>query len=237
MSQETVSVSDNPAPSQLSCCAAHRATQGTGQGAGQGASLKAQPKNDATGLEAFAGMDEVFDLIAAGLYNLASMLVGEGEDSIQLVEQVVATADLSAFDGAEQARKNSRLTLSRAALDLLARRDPRSLAAPQNLEHVNTCIQDEDLDTGDVSSEELARLMSGPERGRVRRWLVGLPVEFRAIFALRAVAGFSSPEVASLLAAHGGPDAAGWAPEDVREIYRQALCSLSSQVIHAAHAS
>jgi DNA-directed RNA polymerase specialized sigma24 family protein len=228
MPQETVSVSEKPIPSQSSCCAPAFAEKFLEL-------LNGKPKDDATVEEAFAGMDEMFEVIAAELYNLASMLVGEGEDSIALVEQAVATADVSASDGATQARKSSRLALSRAALEILERRSPGSLAAPQNLEHVSTCIQDEDLDTGEVSSEELAKLMSGPERERVREWLVGLRVEFRVIFALRAVAGFGSPEVASLLAAHGGASAAGWTPENVREIYRQALCSLASQVIHTAN--
>jgi hypothetical protein len=50
---------------------------------------------------------------------------------------------------------------------------------------------------------------------------------------LRAVAGFSPAETAGLLAAHGGPEAAGWASEAVRELFRQGLCSLASQMIHA----
>ena len=37
----------------------------------------------------------MFDMIAAGLYSLASMLVGEGEDSVRLVETAVATAEVS----------------------------------------------------------------------------------------------------------------------------------------------
>ena len=63
-----------------------------------------------------------------------------------------------------------------------------------------------------------------PARFRARNWKAdrrtgtgsraqlagGLPTEFRVIFVLRAVAGFTSPEVAELLAAHGGPAASGW---------------------------
>jgi DNA-directed RNA polymerase specialized sigma24 family protein len=227
MPQETVPVSENLIASQPSCC--------TPAFAGQVLNLRDGQPKDATEVEAFAGMDEILDRIAAGLYNLASMLVGEGEESIELVEQTVATADLSASGDPEKIHKSSNLALSRAAIEHLERRAPGSLAAPQNLAHVTTCIQDEDLDTGDVSSEELAKLMSGPERERVREWLVSLPTEFRVIFALRAVARFSSAEVASLLAQQGGASAAGWTPDDVREIFRQALCSLASQVIHAAN--
>jgi hypothetical protein len=36
-----------------------------------------------------------------------------------------------------------------------------------------------------------------------------------------------------LLAAHGGARAAGWNADAVRELFRQALCSLASQLIHA----
>jgi len=47
------------------------------------------------------------------------------------------------------------------------------------------------------------------------------------------VAGLSAADTAGLLATHGGRAAAGWTPEAVRELFRQALCSLASQLIHA----
>ncbi len=230
MPQEPVSVSESLSPPQPMPCAAPAF-------AGQLLSLlDGQPKDDATVNQAFAGLDEMFDVIAAGMYSLASMLVGQGEDSIQLVETAIATADVSACTSAEQARKSSRIALSRAAIELLNRRAPNSLAAPHDLAPTSTCIQDDDLDAGGISSEELAKLMSGPQKERIREWLASLAVEFRVVFALRAVAGFTSPEVAALLAAYGGTAAAGWTAADVREVFRQALCSLASQVIHAATA-
>ena len=230
MSQESISVSESLIPP-------HSMPSGAPAFASRLLSLlDGQPKDEATVTEAFAGMDDMFDLIAAGLYSLASMLVGEGEDSVQLVETAIATAEISASSDAEQTRKSSRLALSRAALQLLDRRAPGSLAAPKNLAPTTTCIQDDDLDTGGISTEELAKLMSGPQKERVREWLASLPVEFRVIFGLRAVAGLSSPEVASLLASYGGAGAEGWTASDVREVFRQALCSLASQVIHATAA-
>lgn len=186
--------------------------------------------------ETFAGMEQMFDVIAGGLYSLASMLVGEGEDSIQLVETAIVTADFSAFSSAEEGRQSSSRALSRAALELLERRNPGSLAAPKDLAPTTTCIQDDDLDTGGISSDELAKLLSGPQKEKVREWLNGLSVRFRVIFGLRAVAGFSSADVATLLATYGGPEAAGWSAAEVREVFRQALCSLASQVIHATAA-
>jgi Sigma-70, region 4 len=193
-------------------------------------------KDDATVKEAFAGLDEMFDLIAAGLYTLASMLIGEGEESVTLVERAVETADVASCDNAGQARKNSRLALCRAAMGILERRSPGCLAAPAGLEHAHTCIEDDDLDAASVSGQEFSQMLAGPDRDRVRTWLASLPTEQRVIFVMRAVAGFSSPETAAVLAAHGGPQAAGWTAEAVREIFRQALCSLASQLIHATTA-
>lgn len=230
MPQEPASVSESLIPPQSMPCAA---TAFTGQLLSL---LDGQPKDEAAVKQAFAGMDEMFDLIAAGLYSLASMLVGEGEESVEVVETAIATADVSACPNAEDARKSSRLALSRAALELLSRRRPASLAVPKDLAPTSTCIQDDDLDAGGISGAELAKLMSGPQRERIRQWLAGLSIQFRVVFALRAVAGFSSFEVASLLAAHGGSPASGWTAAEVREVFRQALCSLASQLIHATTA-
>jgi DNA-directed RNA polymerase specialized sigma24 family protein len=196
--------------------------------------LDGQPKDEATVAKAFDGMDEMFDLIAAGLYSIASMLVGEGEDSIRLVEMAVANADISSMDGPAEARMSSRRALCAAALDTLARRDATNLAAPHGLEHAATCIGDDELDAAGVSVEELERMIAGPDRDRVRNWLESLPTPMRTIFVLRAVAGFTAAETAELLQAHGGPQAAAWNEDAVRELFRQGLCSLASHVLQAA---
>jgi hypothetical protein len=195
--------------------------------------LDGRPKDEATVARAFEGMDSMFDVIAAGLYSLASMLVGEGEDSVRLVETAVATAEVSACSSAEEARRSSRLALATAAIELLAERDPQSLEAPEELEHAVTCIEDDDLDAAAEAREAMERMIAGPDRDRVRAWLESLPTALRTIYVLRAVAGFPASDTAGLLAAHGGSRAAGWTPDAVRELFRQGLCSLASQLIHA----
>lgn len=195
--------------------------------------LDGQPKDEATVAREMSGLEGVFDMIAAGLYSLASMLVGEGEDSIALVEAAVSNAEVSACADPEEARVSSRRALVVAALRLMGGRDAEGLAAPQGLEHASTCIDDDDLSAAGVSRDELERMLSGSDRARVRAWLESLPTGMRTIFVLRAVAVFSAAETAALLATYGGPEAAGWNPEAVREIFRQALCSLASQIIHA----
>ena len=188
--------------------------------------IPAQPKT--------AGGDEVFDRIAAGLYSLASMLVGEGEDSVRLVEMAVANSEESVCHNPAEARMSSRRMMCVAALDILSRRDPGSLAAPEGLKPAETCIEDDDLEAAGVSSEELERMIAGPDRDRMRKWLASLPTVLRTIFVLRAVAGFTSTESAALLATHGGPQATGWTPAAVGEFFRQGLCSLASQLIQAS---
>ncbi|MGA9668697.1 MAG: hypothetical protein WBQ94_05780 [Terracidiphilus sp.] len=195
--------------------------------------LDGQPKDDATVAQALEGMDEMFELIAAGLYNMASMLVGAGEDSVRLVETAVANAEIATCQDPVEGRKNSRRALCDAALELIEQRNPGSLGAPEQLEPAGTCIEDDDLDAAGVSGAELERMIAGPDRSRVRKWLESLPSAVRTIFVLRAVAGFSAAETAELLAAHGGPKAAGWDAAAVRAFFRQGLCSLASQLIHA----
>jgi hypothetical protein len=195
--------------------------------------LDGQPKDEATVERELAGMDDMFDMIAAGLYSLASMLVGEGEDSIELVESAVANTEVSTGTEPELARRNSRRALAEAAIALIVRRDAESLASPEGLERAQTCIGDDDLDAAGMSGEELERMMAGPDRDRVRNWLESLPTAMRAVFVLRAVAGFTPQETAGLLAANGGQLAAEWDPESVREVFRQGLCSLASQLLHA----
>jgi hypothetical protein len=195
--------------------------------------LDGKPKDEAAVAAAFEGLDGIFDLIAAGLYSMASMLVGEGEDSIRLVEIAVANADVSECSDAEEARRSGRQALVTAAIELIAERDPGSLSAPVGLEHAVTCIADDDLDAAAEAREALEKIIAGPDRDRVRNWLESLPAAMRTIYVVRAVAGFTAQETADLLAAHGGPRAAGWTADAVRELFRQALCSLASQLIHA----
>ena len=183
------------------------------------------------GSPAFEGMEEVVEVIAAGLYSLASMLVGEGEQSMRLVEAAVASAEVSVCQDPMVARQSSRRALGAAALELLAQRDPGSLAAPEGLTPASVCIEEDDLASAGISSEELQGMIAGPERDRVREWLEGLPAWMRTVFVLRAVAGFNAAETAEMLKAHGGPQAAAWTPEAAREVFRQGLCSLASQLL------
>jgi|CZKF01.1.fsa_nt_gi DNA-directed RNA polymerase specialized sigma24 family protein len=191
-----------------------------------------QPNLD--GAEAYESLKEIFELVASGLYSLASMLVGEGEESARLVEETIASVQVSPCADPQNARRCSRRALATTALEMLAARCPGCLAAPQGLAPASTCIEGDDLASAGLSSGELESMISGTERERVREWLASLPTWMRTVFALRAVAGFNAAETAALLKLHGGAQAAGWTTAAVSEVFRQGLCSLASQVLHAS---
>ena len=193
--------------------------------------MDGKPKDDCTVHRTFAGFEEMFDRIAAGMYSLASMLVGEGEDSVRLVETSIATVPIQPGESAVNARQNNRRVMAGAAIRLLEERTPGCLKAQVDAPPPGGCIGDDELDAAGVSRDELDRMLSGPDRERVRTWLDGLSTPTRVVFVLRAVAGFTSTDVAALLTEQG---LAGWTSESVREQFRQGLCSLASQLIHAA---
>jgi hypothetical protein len=195
--------------------------------------LDGKPKDDATVDRALEGMDAMLDVIAAGLYSMASMLVGEGEDSIGLVETAIRRTEISSCGNAAEARHSSRKALCTAAIELITQRNPGSLTSPEGLEHASTCIEDDDLESAGISREEFEHMLAGENRANVKKWIEGLATETRVIFVLRAVAGLSADETAALLRDHAGPGAEGWNSDSVREIFRQGLCSLASQLIHA----
>jgi hypothetical protein len=196
--------------------------------------LDGQPKDEAIVEAALEGYDELLEKVASDLYRIGSMLTGEGEETIGLIEQAVATADIPSCSDHFEARHSGRMALAAGAIELLDRRNPGSLAAPGTESGPASCIEDDDLSAAGVTHHELEQMLSGPDRDRLRGWLEGLSSPLRIIFVLRAVAGLTSTEVAALLAGHGGASARTWTPDSVRTSFRQALCSLASQLLHAS---
>ncbi len=195
--------------------------------------LDGQPKDPASVEAALSGWDGVMEKIAGDLYHLGSMLIGEGEETIQLIEHVVANVDIPSCCDHLDASHKARLALAAQAVTVLHKRDASAFVAPQEESGPVSCIEDDDLSAAGVTAAELERMLTGPERMHLRAWLESLPVSQRTIFVLRAIGGLSSVEVADLLAEDGGKLAEEWTPDTVRSSFRQALCSLASQLIHA----
>jgi len=192
------------------------------------------PEPDAEQAVQRAQMNAVLDKIAAELYNLASMLVGESEECVKLVEAAIDKAEISACQNPRAARKSIGRALCKGGVALLASRDAESLKAPDMAAYPATCIEDDDLESAGISLQQLEQMFYGPDRERVRNWLAELPQAAHAVFVMRAVASLTQAETAGILAEFGGPKAAGWKPESVREVFREGLCSLASQLLHAS---
>jgi hypothetical protein len=182
------------------------------------------PKMD----ESLSG-SQLLHQVADELYHLGVMLLGESEATVTLVERTIATTELSG-DSA-QAGHSACVALAATAIEMLSQQDAQALAAPTGEYGPPNCIGDDDLDAAGVSVRELEEMVSGPGRVRMRTWLEGLPVAERTIFVLRTVGRLSTPEVAGLLALHGGKAAQGWMTDAVRGVFRQALCALASQLL------
>jgi hypothetical protein len=182
------------------------------------------------------GNDVLLDQIAAELYHITSMLLGEGENTIGIVEDAVTRLDLHLSSNLELTRHNARLDAASRAIVLLAQSDPAAFAAPAEDSGPASCIEDEELDAAGVSRAELERMLTGPDQQHLRSWLESLSDSTRVVFVLRAVAGASSGEVAGVLAEYGGQQAQDWTPGAVGAIFRQGLCSLASQLLHASNA-
>ena len=203
--------------------------------------LDGQAKETTAVDSALAGWDGLLEKVGTDTYRISSMLLGEGEETIQLIEQVVIDVDIRACSDHREARHLSRLILAAKAIAILSARDsasqPSSFAAPDKDALDSgpvSCIEEDDLSAAGVTSAELEQMLTGPDNHHLRAWLEGLTVSLRVIFVLRAVAGLSSTEIAGLLSEHGGPAAQDWTPDAVRSSFRQALCSLASQLLHAS---
>jgi hypothetical protein len=205
--------------------------------------LDGRPKGDAQVEAALSRWDGLLDKVAAENYQIGSMLIGEGEEAIGLIERTVSELDLTSYTDHSDVRHQARLILAASAIDILRHRNetthPSPLAAPSadgTTDGPVSCIEDDDLSSAGVSPAELEQMLTGPDNHRLRDWLESLPVSQRVIFVLRAIAGLNSAEVAGLLAEHGGIQAQDWTPDSVRSSFRQALCSLATQLIHASAA-
>jgi hypothetical protein len=198
--------------------------------------LDGKPKEAEAVQKALTGYDDLLEKMAGDLYHLASMLVGEGEETISLIEKAVATADIPACCDHLEARHSARVAMAVLAIERVSAREQTVFTAPKGEVGPVSCIEDDDLSAAGVTAAELEVLLNGPDRQRLRTWLECLGNPLRVIFVLRAVAGLSSPEVAGLLSLHGGQAAKGWTPDAVRDSFRGALCSLTSQMIQASAA-
>ncbi len=175
--------------------------------------------------------------MAAELFQLASLLVGEGEPALRLIESSLASIAIDPCLDPEAAREQARARVVRGALQSLSAAQPAAFSVGLMTAAHDPCIQDDDLQAAGIPPAELRGWLeqgSRPEMKQgLRSSLEKLPPAQRTIFVQRAVLGQGNEAAATLLREAGGAEAAGWTPQTVGEAFRQALCSLANSLAHA----
>lgn len=168
---------------------------------------------------------------ALELFQLASLLVGDQEQALSLVEESISASDLDPCAGEPGGEDRVRRKVSEGALAWMRKRAPESFAVEESPLPPGGCVETDDLEAAGISSEKLAAMLSGGERQKLRNWLDELPMSQRAVFVLRAVVGRSNQAAAEeIRAASGSP---GWTADYVSVLFRSALCSLANQLAHS----
>jgi len=172
---------------------------------------------------------------AAGeLYQIAALMIGDESQAIELVEKVVDQAAIDPCAEADDSVEAARQALIESAVLRLRQADPNAFDVPTlHGQAGGHCIEDDDLSSAGISSSQIASMVRGPERSRLRDWLNKLPVAQRAIFVERAILGWDNTTAAASLSKAGGSN---WQPRQVSELFRLALCSLATSLVHAAAA-
>ncbi len=176
--------------------------------------------------------------MAAELFQLASLLVGDENRALQLIETSLATMAIDPCLDPEAAREQARARVVHGALAMLSQAQPGAFSHVVELDAQHApCVQDDDLQAAGITPAQLRAWLEQQEKPELRRglraWLEDLPLVQRTIFVQRAVLGQGNEAAASLLREAAGREAGGWTPQRVSEVFRQALCSLASALAHA----
>jgi hypothetical protein len=171
---------------------------------------------------------------AVELYQLAALMLGNESEALNLVETTVAGVEVDPCAEEDGAVDMARHQLIEAAVARMNLTDPQAFVAPAAGDSsFVTCIEDDDLASAGISSNQLAELLGGSGRQQLRSWLDRLPLAQRAIFVQRAVLGWDNRTTAASLALGAGAKP-GWSAEQVSGLFRQALCSLANSLVNSA---
>ena len=172
---------------------------------------------------------------AAGeLYQIAALMMGDELQAVELVERAVAETRIDPCAEADASVEAARQALVETAVARLSEADPKAFDVPAQTEEASGhCIDDDDLSSVGISAGQLASMMTGPERRTLRDWLNQLPVAQRTVFVERAILGWDNASAAASLSRAA---ARNWQPGQVREVFRQALCSLATSLVHSTAA-
>lgn len=166
---------------------------------------------------------------AMEMYQFAALMLGSEVEALRLVESTVASVEIDPCADPMAAGGLVRDRVLEGALAILHDQDPASFAAVPSTGAVSGCLDDE---AAPLSGAEISDLVAGAGRNRLREWLGRLSHAQRAVFVQRAVLGRTNADTARAINRFSRPSI--WTPEAVGGLFRQALCSLASSLLHAA---
>jgi Sigma-70, region 4 len=170
---------------------------------------------------------------AVEMYRFAALLLSNEAEALNLVENTVAAFDIDPCSDPVAATGLVRDRVLDGALEIMQRHDPQSFASIPASDPGSSCIEDDS--TVPLSRSEISELVAGAGRGPLRDWLAHLSEVQRAVFVQRAVLGSSNADTAQALNRHSRPSI--WTKEAVSTLFRQALCSLASSLVHSIPAA
>jgi hypothetical protein len=170
---------------------------------------------------------------AIEMYRFAALMLGSEAEAVRLVEDTVASVEIDPCADPCVAKGLVRDRVLESALEILHRQDPASFAAVPAAGPGSPCL--DDGDSSPLSGPEISALVAGAGRGSLRDWLGRLSGAERAVFVQRAVLGQDNATTANAINRLVRP--AIWTAEAVSRLFRQALCSLASSLIHAVPAA
>jgi hypothetical protein len=167
---------------------------------------------------------------ALQLFQIAALMLGDEQEAVSLVEEVVAKVEADPCAEGTLAYAEARTLLVRTAVQKLAGIYPEAFVVPTGQPVDAGCIETDDLGAAGLSGDQFGALISG---AGMREWLERLAPALRAIFVLRAVAGQDGEQTAESLRQSGARGAQAWRRDQVGTAYRQALCSLATCLMSA----
>ncbi|MBT9331015.1 hypothetical protein [Paracidobacterium acidisoli] len=170
---------------------------------------------------------------AMELYQIAALMLGNETEALGLVEETIAGVEIDPCADASAAGEIAQQRLISVAIRRMDEQNPKAFVPAPAEAGPAGCIQEDDIAAAGLSTENMAELISGSGRDRLRAWLDQLPLAQRVIFVQRAVLGRDNARTAYTMD-ESLPASRGWSAEQVSQLFRQALCSLANSLVHAA---
>lgn len=169
---------------------------------------------------------------AVETWRFAALMLGSEAEALRLIESTVASVEIDPCADPSAAGSLVRERVLDEALAIMHRQDPASFSEfPAS--GPSSCLEDETA--APLSGAEIAELVSGSGRGRLREWLNRLSQAQRAVFVQRAVLGQDNAATARAINRFSRP--AVWTPDAIGRLFRQALCSLASSLAQTVPAT